>query len=186
MTEITLGITPHKLSDETFQKSGIKITDCYQCGKCSAGCPMVFQMDYPPNQLIRLAQLGQKETVLSSKTIWVCVSCFTCSTRCPKDIDIAGLMDTWREMSLKEELASKEHYQIQAFHRSFLETIRRHGRLYEMELIMRYKLRTFNLFQDVGIAPKMALNGKLKFLPHNIEDRDSIKNIFERTAIKKQ
>lgn len=182
---ITLDKTITGLGNETFQKSGIKITDCYQCGKCSAGCPMVFQMDYPPNQLIRLAQLGQTETVLSSKTIWVCVSCFTCTTRCPKDIDIAGLMDTWREMSLKEGLVNSEYDQIQAFHRSFLETIRRHGRLYEMELIMRYKLRTFNLFQDITIAPKMALNGKLKFLPHNIEDRDSIKNIFEKTSTKK-
>ncbi len=185
MQQIDLDKNPHGLAEATQKQSGIKITDCYQCGKCSAGCPMVFQMDYLPNQLIRLAQLGQTETVLSSKTIWVCVSCFTCTTRCPKDIDIAGLMDTWREMSLKEGLASKEHSKIQGFHRSFLETIRSHGRLYEMELIMRYKLRTFSLFQDVGIAPKMALNGKLKFLPHNIEDRDSIKNIFDKTSTKK-
>ncbi len=182
---ISLNKTTSTLGSVIYQKANIKIADCYQCGKCSAGCPMVFQMDYPPHQLIRLAQLGQKETVLTSQTIWVCVSCFICTTRCPKEVEIAGLMDVLREMSLKEGLATAGHSKIQAFHRSFLETIERHGRLYEMELIMRYKLRTFKLFQDVGIAPKMVLNGKLKFLPHNIENRDALKDIFDKTAIKK-
>jgi CO dehydrogenase/acetyl-CoA synthase alpha subunit len=55
-------------------------------------CPVAFAMDYKPNQICRWS-LGMKERVLSSKTIWVCASCYTCSTRCPNDIDIAKVMD---------------------------------------------------------------------------------------------
>ena len=161
--------------------SGIKLKDCYQCGKCSAGCPMMSQMDFAPNQIIRLAQLGQIKEVLTSSTIWVCVSCLTCSTRCPKDIDIAGLMDVFRELSVKEKLATKEQHKIQKFHKSFLEVIRSNGRLYEVMLIAKYKLRSLALFQDVMKTPKMLLTGKLKLLPHKIEDTDAIKKIFEKT-----
>ena len=52
---------------------------CYQCGKCSAGCPVVSKMDILPNQIIRYAQLGLEEDLLASKSIWACASCMTCN-----------------------------------------------------------------------------------------------------------
>lgn len=177
---------------EIQERSGIKLRECYQCGKCSASCPMVFSagevippntgMDYPPSQLIRLAQLGQKETVLTSSTIWVCVSCITCTARCPKEIDVAGLMDVFRELSIKENLATKEQRRIQKFHQSFLEVIRSNGRLYEFMLIAKYKLRTLNLWQDVTKTPKMFFAGKLKLLPPKIENIEAIRKIFEECS----
>lgn len=179
MKTLNLTNTLHQFIDEIENISGIDLKDCYQCGKCSAGCPMVFQMDYPPSKLIRLAQLGEREIVLSSSTIWVCVSCITCSTRCPKEVEIAGLMDACRELSLKEGLATKEQRKIQQFHKSFLEVIRSNGRLYEMMLITKYKIRSLALFQDVGKTPKMLLSGKLKLLPHKIENVEAIKKMFK-------
>jgi len=164
---------------EVEAKSGIKLKKCYQCGKCSTSCPMAFQMDYPPNQLIRFAQLGERETVLTSSTIWVCVSCITCTARCPKEVDIAGLMDVFRELAIKEGLATKKQCRIQNFHKSFLEVIRSNGRLYEMMLMIKYKLRTLTLLQDVTKSPKMLLTGKLKLLPHKIENIQEIEKIFE-------
>lgn len=140
---------------------------------------MAFQMDCPPSQLIRLCQIGEKEAVLKSSTIWVCVSCITCSTRCPKEVEIAGLMDTCREMAVKEGMATKSQKRIQAFHKSFLEVIRAHGRLYELMLVMKYKLRTFELFQDAEKTPKMLFSGKLHMLPHGIENKDAVKRIFK-------
>jgi heterodisulfide reductase subunit C len=74
---------------------------CNQCGKCSAGCPMVEEMDLLPNQVIRLLQFGDEE-VLKSKTIWLCASCFTCSTRCPKGVDLVKLMEALRLMILRK------------------------------------------------------------------------------------
>lgn len=69
---------------EVEKASGQKMAECYQCGKCSAGCPMVGYMDLPPSQVMRLIQLGRRDTVLGSRTIWLCASCETCTTRCPQ------------------------------------------------------------------------------------------------------
>ena len=74
---------------------------CYQCKKCAAGCPVVYEMDYTPTQIIQAVRLGLEDLVLESKTIWLCASCDTCSTRCPQDIDIAGVMDAARIISAK-------------------------------------------------------------------------------------
>lgn len=84
--------------------SAQNIFSCYQCGKCSAGCPMISSMDILPNQVIRMVQFGNKE-VLSSKTIWVCATCYTCSIRCPKGIDLAKIMEALRIIALREKKA---------------------------------------------------------------------------------
>ena len=83
------------------QLSGQNLLACYQCGKCSAGCPVVSQMDILPNQIIRLAQLGLKEDLLESKAIWVCASCMTCNVRCPKGINIAEVIEALRQIMLR-------------------------------------------------------------------------------------
>jgi len=82
---------------------------CYQCGKCSAGCPMAAYMDIPPNQMIRLAQLGMEEELLNCEAIWLCVSCLTCNTRCPKGVRIAELIESMRQVSLR---ARQDHLQV--------------------------------------------------------------------------
>jgi len=83
--------------------SGQNVMACYQCGKCSAGCPMVELMDLLPNQVIRLVQLGQIEAVVGSKTIWLCASCFSCTSRCPKGVDLAKLMEALRLLLLRKK-----------------------------------------------------------------------------------
>ncbi len=82
--------------------SGQKLLACYQCGKCSAGCPMAAHMDVLPNQIIRMAQLGMKEQLLATRTIWTCVSCLTCNSRCPKGIRIAEVMESLRMTALRD------------------------------------------------------------------------------------
>lgn len=86
--------------------SGQNLLACYQCGKCSAGCPAVSQMDILPNQIIRLAQLGQEDELLASNAIWLCASCMTCNTRCPKGINIAEVIEAIRLILLRK---SKDH-----------------------------------------------------------------------------
>jgi heterodisulfide reductase subunit C len=80
--------------------SGENIHACYQCGKCSAGCPFVEGMDKLPNQVIRLIQLGD-EDVLNCNAIWLCSSCFTCATRCPKGVDLSKVMEALRTILLR-------------------------------------------------------------------------------------
>ncbi|MDP1610023.1 MAG: 4Fe-4S dicluster domain-containing protein [Sulfuritalea sp.] len=87
--------------DKIEKLSGQDLLACYQCGKCSAGCPMAKYMDIMPNQMIRLAQLGLKEALLSSNAIWLCVSCLTCNTRCPKGVKIAEVIEAARQIRLR-------------------------------------------------------------------------------------
>jgi len=82
--------------------SGQKLLACYQCGKCSAGCPMAAHMDVLPNQLIRMAQLGMEKQLLAARSIWMCVSCLTCNSRCPKDIKIAEVIESLRMTALRD------------------------------------------------------------------------------------
>jgi len=96
--------------------SGQNLLVCYQCGKCSAGCPAVSEMDILPNQIIRFAQLGFEEELLKSKAIWLCASCMTCNSRCPKGINIAEIIEAIRQILLRhrndhvkiEELSDEE------------------------------------------------------------------------------
>ena len=108
-----INISKKKIRDSFVQKieelSGQKLLVCYQCGKCSAGCPAVSQMDILPNQIIRFAQLGLKEELLESKSIWVCASCYTCNVRCPKGIKIAEVMEALRQVLLRKR---RDHVEI--------------------------------------------------------------------------
>jgi ferredoxin len=90
-----------ELISEVENLSGQKILSCYICGKCSAGCPISPMMDIQPHQIIRLIQLGQEEEVLKSGTIWLCSSCFTCASRCPRGINLAAIMEALRALVLR-------------------------------------------------------------------------------------
>ena len=90
--------------------SGQNLLACYQCGKCSAGCPAVSQMDILPNQIIRYAQLGFKDELLKSKSIWICASCFTCNARCPKGINIAEVIEALRQILLRKR---EDHIKVE-------------------------------------------------------------------------
>jgi heterodisulfide reductase subunit C2 len=81
--------------------SGAKLLACYQCGNCSAGCPMSAYMDILPSRIVRMVQLGMREALYASDSIWTCVSCMTCNTRCPKGVRIAEVIEAVREIALR-------------------------------------------------------------------------------------
>ncbi|MFC2160980.1 4Fe-4S dicluster domain-containing protein [Acidobacteriota bacterium] len=101
-----VNISKNQINDPFVLKvqelSGQNLLACYQCGKCSAGCPAVSQMDILPNQIIRFAQLGFKEELLESRSIWICESCFMCNSRCPKGINIAEVIEALRQILLRK------------------------------------------------------------------------------------
>ncbi len=94
--------------------SGQSLLSCNQCGKCSAGCPISFAMDFLPNQVIRLVQLGLEEDIAGSKTVWVCASCFTCTVRCPQGVDLAKVMEAVRLVTLRRNIDYVEASNIPA------------------------------------------------------------------------
>jgi len=168
------------LSDKIEKITSESLAKCYQCGKCSAGCPIRNYMDDSPNQVVRLVQLGFDEEALKSATIWLCAGCLTCSSRCPQNFDIAKFMDAMREIALKEgiEISDKN---VAKFHKAFLDQIKMNGRSFELGLTIDYKLRSMDLFQDVDVAPEMFIKGKIGLLPHKIKNGKEVKKIFKKT-----
>ncbi len=167
------------LLDEVQQRSGTPVSACFQCHKCSTGCPVGPEMDYLPSQVMRLVHLGAENDVLGSQAIWLCASCSACTTRCPMEIDIAGVMDALRIMAIDRQTALPDAHGRQ-FHRSFLGSVRRHGRVYEMGMMTAYKLRTGDLLSDVGKVPQMLAKGKLALLPHRSGSVGEVREVFER------
>jgi len=169
---------------EVVQASGEKLQACFQCQKCSAGCPVAYAMDILPNQILRHIQYGHRERVLSSKTIWICASCYTCSVRCPNNIDVARIMDALRNLALRSGLEPGER-DIPAFHSVFLESIKSRGRIHELSLIVLLKSKTKDFFKDAGLGWKMFRKGKIRLLPSRFaggKEIQQIFNTFERGA----
>ncbi len=96
--KVRIGENEKRFIDRVCDLSGQNVYACYQCGRCSAGCPFAFEMDLLPNQIIRMVQLGLEEEVKRSKTLTLCASCFTCQSRCPKGIDMARVMEAVRHL----------------------------------------------------------------------------------------
>jgi heterodisulfide reductase subunit C len=179
-----------KLADRVLETTGVDVARCYQCGKCSAGCPLAAEMDHPPSQIMHLLQLREfpefAEMALRSHTIWLCLTCEICYCRCPMELDIPKVMDALRHQSLAEKKVNPRAKDIIAFHRAFLDSVRYTGRLFEMGQVVDYKLRSGHFLQDLLQAPWMFLVGKLHLLPERVRDRRLLGRIFARTAKAKE
>ena len=163
---------------EIVEASGETLQACYQCQKCSAGCPVAYAMDLLPNQVLRHIQYEDRERVLGSKTIWICASCYSCSVRCPNDIDIAKIMDTLRSLAIRSGITPGEK-EIPLFHSVFLDTIKSRGRIHELSLILQLKSKTRDFFKDAGLGWKMFRKGKIKLFPSGFGRWKEVRDIFD-------
>ena len=161
------------------RRSGVDVNLCWHCQACAGGCPFVTAMDYPPNRVIRLAQLGLKKEALESSGIWICVGCNTCSVQCPNAIDIPAVNDSLRQMAMEEGVKIAEP-NILHFHQEVLNSIKRYGRTHKFEIMLRYKLRRRDWFSDVAVGLKMFAKRKLELLPSRSKDMKTIKALFQR------
>jgi len=155
----------------------IDVQSCYQCGRCSAGCPISDFFDLNVMEVVRLAAYGAEERLLTSKTIWLCAACETCASRCPNDIEIAALMDVLRELALRKGIQPAEE-RVPIFHDCFLNSIKHWGRAYEVGMIGAYKLRSRDFMGDMKLGMDMFLKGKLSLRPHAIQEKSEIRQIF--------
>lgn len=170
---------------EVEQRSGTPVSACFQCHKCSTGCPIGPEMDMLSSQVMRMIHLGAEQEVLESKAIWLCASCEACTTRCPMGIDIAGVMDALRMMAVDRKIALPDARGEQ-FNRSFLSSVRHHGRVFELGMMIAYKLRSRDLFADADKAPKMLAKGKLSLLPKRSSSAGEVREVFRRSEKEEQ
>jgi heterodisulfide reductase subunit C len=172
------------LAEDIRRDCGEDVYRCYQCLKCTAGCPMTFAMDIPPSRIIRLSQLGQEELILGSRTIWVCLTCYTCSIRCPNDIDIARVIDALRERAVKRNHpAAKKN--IALFHEYFLDNVRKRGRTFEGEFLARYQIKTGQATKNAYLGLRMFLKGRMALVPEGVENRKAFQEIYRRIEDKR-
>ncbi len=157
-----------------------RIFSCYQCKKCSSGCPMERDSDLHPHEIIRMVQMGRKEEALRSRGIWMCVSCQTCVTRCPMNVDTPALIDALRAMATRKE-TPRSARRVPMFNRVFLECIKRLGRIYEIGMMGAFKAGSQDLFTDVNKFPMMLRKGKLRVIPSLPGRRGNLRKIFKTT-----
>jgi heterodisulfide reductase subunit C len=181
----------YEFSEEMRRERHITVTDCYQCAKCSAGCPLTFAMDFLPHEIIRLVGLGQEDLVLASNTIWTCSACETCTTRCPNDIDIMGVLDYLKERAVRFGRSVPQR-NVLAFHKAFLDNIKLSGgRLNEPFLLCLFMLRsgagvakfkTGEFKEDLKLGLQMVKKGRLSIRPpKRVQVLADLQKLFKKT-----
>ena len=163
---------------EVSELSQQNISRCYYCLRCTAGCPAAYAMDVSPAQILRLVQLGQKEPLLHSSAIWLCIGCETCGTRCPNEIHAGAVIDTLRQLALAEGVPAAE-LSVLKLHQAFLDSIRTWGRLHELTMILQHKLTSRDLLSNLDMGLDMFLKGKIHPFPTRIKGMDQIKDLFQ-------
>jgi len=156
--------------------SGVNPYLCYQCKKCSTGCPVAPFADVHPAQVMRAVQVGDESMSVDSKFIWLCTGCETCTTRCPQSIDIAAVMDQLRMIARQDARVRKDMPFARILKINY-ESFRRWGRLFEGELVLLDLLkRPKAALGYTTLGPKMMAKGKMRFLP-GFGDRKQMKKM---------
>jgi len=173
---------------EVVSASNVDLYACYQCQKCTNGCPVSFAMDYHPHQIIRMIQLGLTDEILHARSVWLCASCETCFTRCPNEIDIPALMDHFKQWILRQGARPVEDG-VAVFHQAFLKNIRTFGRIHEAGLMRDYFVKTCiadrkidlkEMVRDLKLGINMLKRGRLALLPDKTGGKKAVRELFEK------
>lgn len=172
--------------DEIARAGGENVRSCFQCGTCTGGCPTQHAMDYPPRTIMRMIQLGMRDEVLQSTTIWTCASCQTCITRCPRGVRIPEIMGALKSIAIRDNI--KPGYpKGMVFYKEFNDELKRYGLLPEMILSIMFYIKGSDnplemvktMIKDAPMGLAMFTHGKLKLMPHKVKNIDKIQKIYE-------
>ncbi len=168
----------NKIHDEIVNIIDPKIYNCYQCGRCTAGCPLADVYEYQPNEIIRLIQLNKIDSIFKANSIYICLSCEICSSRCPQEVKIASIMNylrvkSWQYRKFRLPL-------IRNFYKIFLKIVSIFGRSYEPLLILILNLINKRFFNDFDIALKIIKKKKIKVIPELIKNRRDVSAIVNK------
>jgi len=176
---IKKGKTGKEIINTVREMSGVDLSVCFQCKKCSSGCPVSGLVESPSSEIIRRLQLGVGDEILDSDIVWTCASCETCFARCPMGIDMASVMDALRALAIKRKAAVPEG-NVPLFNSAFLKTVRIFGRTYDLAMISMYKIGTKTFMKDTDKFPAILKKKKIALLPTFGADRKTVKRIFNK------
>jgi len=161
--------------------AGERIKRCIQCGTCTGSCPVSYAMDLSPRQLVALFRAGEMETIMKSRTIWICASCYACTTRCPAGIKITDIMYALKRTAMENKRTGKAP-QVQTLARLFVDNLMSYGRLHEGTLIRRYYTKTgmSKLFGFIPLAMKLYRTKRLAPFPRRIREYASLSRIIRK------
>ncbi|MCL4386172.1 MAG: 4Fe-4S dicluster domain-containing protein [Actinobacteria bacterium] len=151
---------------------------CYQCGKCTAGCPISYVYEYQPNEIIRLIQLNKINVIFNSNSIYLCTSCEICSSRCPQNVNIAAIMNYLRIKSWHYKRFKLKR--IYNFYKIFLKIIEKFGRSFEPLLIICLNFLNKTFFNDFDSALKILKKRKIKIIPELLKNRKEVSFIIKK------
>ena len=160
------------------EAAGVDFKDCYQCGKCTAGCPLAEGMDLMPREIIRYLQLGAAQIVLAAKTPWICAQCDVCSTRCPQNVDICSTMRSVRLAS--KNAGHRPVREADIFDEEFIANVRAHGVSNEQYLAAAYNVKSGHLMQDMRNATRMLKRKMVGVAIHNSKGRADVAAVIDR------
>ncbi len=170
-------------------ETGVNISACYQCERCTNACPVSHFMDIKPHQAIRYVQLGWREDLLKSSTIWICLSCEMCTTYCPNEVDVAEIIHHLRNMAVHSSITPKEK-NLAVFHQTFLEVLRKSGRINEFRLMNAYylkpdilheRIKNNILKEDLLLGMALLRKGRLKLFTPKFRAIKEIKKAYSQT-----
>ena len=177
--KIEMGQAARGIASIVEEMSGVDLRTCYQCKKCTSGCPVSGLTESSPSEMIRRLLLGAGDEILDSDIIWTCASCETCFARCPMEIDTASVINALRTLALERGAAAPEG-NVPLFNSAFLKTVKMFGRNYDLAMIAAYKFGTASFMKDTDKFPAMLKKGKISLLPPRGADKKRVKRIFEK------
>ena len=160
---------------------GEAINSCIQCGVCTGSCPTANQWDYPPRRVIAMVRAGLRDELLSSNSMWFCVSCYTCTVRCPRDIKPADIMHALEIISIRSGKSTKKS-NTPIMYRCFVDSARGNGRVYELGMMIKLFLKT-NPLAALKLAPVglvLFFHKRLPLRPSRIKGMDELKAILDK------
>ena len=170
-------MTEHEKLQKLMDAADVRQYDCYQCGKCSGGCPMADAMDLKPRGVMRCAQIGSLGRILNSNTIWLCTGCSSCVDRCPHDVNVPALIEEARYEAIR--CGIKRHDSV-VLNKTFIANLKAFGRSHEMLLAGLYNVFALKPIQDISSLPHMLEKGLISPMPESIDGASEVKELIER------
>ncbi len=160
---------------------GEKINRCIQCGTCSGSCPVSYAMDVQPRELIALFRAGLIEKILQSRSIWICASCYQCTSRCPSSIKVTDIIYALKRIAMERKIYP-DKFPVYALSAKFVDNVNRYGRNFELGLMMQFYLKTdlMRLFRMAPMGFKLMKLGRISIAPKRIRALEDIRKIIAK------